>query len=205
MTVLHDRSGTTGPQEHPGRPKKDSKDSKGGKGSGRNRAGLAIWARDLVLGMRFAVGSGREGWVRTILTAVGVGLGVALLLGATSVPNLSQARSDRADARGGVVADDSAKPSDSSVLLQRLGTVFRGTDVDGLLLRPEGARPVLPPAWARCPAPVRWWSRPPSKSSWSRRTARCCTTGIRTAWWAPSATRACCAPARPCSTRAAAA
>ncbi|MBW8698014.1 hypothetical protein MBT84_00375 [Streptomyces sp. MBT84] len=35
---------------------------------------LRIWVRDLKLGMRFAATGGREGWTRTVLTAVGVGL-----------------------------------------------------------------------------------------------------------------------------------
>ena len=35
------------------------------------------WLRDLGIGMRFAAAGGREGWARTALTAVGVGLGVA--------------------------------------------------------------------------------------------------------------------------------
>lgn len=35
---------------------------------------LRIWVRDLKLGMRFAATGGREGWTRTVLTAVGVDL-----------------------------------------------------------------------------------------------------------------------------------
>lgn len=61
--------------------------------------GVAAWLRDLGLGVRFAAGGGREGWVRTVLTAVGVGLGVALLLTAASAPHLLQERSARSQAR----------------------------------------------------------------------------------------------------------
>lgn len=51
------------------------------------------WSRDLALGARFAVTGGREGWVRMTLTAVGVGLGVALLLLCTAMPNVFASRS----------------------------------------------------------------------------------------------------------------
>ncbi|MEV5939273.1 hypothetical protein [Streptomyces sp. NPDC051994] len=54
---------------------------------------------DLGLGARFALTGGREGWVRTLLTALGVGLGVALLLGAASVPQLIEERATRIHAR----------------------------------------------------------------------------------------------------------
>lgn len=50
------------------------------------------WATDLAMGARFAVTGGREGWVRMTLTAVGVGLGVALLLLCTALPNVFAAR-----------------------------------------------------------------------------------------------------------------
>lgn len=60
---------------------------------------------DLGLGIRFALSGGREGWVRTLLTAVGVGLGVALLLGAASVPHLVDERADRIHDRQPFSAD----------------------------------------------------------------------------------------------------
>ncbi|MEU8966939.1 hypothetical protein AB0C89_35295, partial [Streptomyces sp. NPDC048491] len=55
--------------------------------------------RDLALGARFALAGGREGWTRTLLTAVGVGLGVALLLGTTALPGALNARNARDNAR----------------------------------------------------------------------------------------------------------
>lgn len=57
------------------------------------------WSRDLGLGMRFAFTGGREGWIRTLLTAVGVGLGVALLLLTAALPHLLSARHQREEAR----------------------------------------------------------------------------------------------------------
>ena len=76
----------------------------GGPAGGRTRppeppADLRTWARDLALGARFAVGGGREGWTRTVLTAVGVGLGVALLLLAAAVPAMMNTRDHKRVAR----------------------------------------------------------------------------------------------------------
>ncbi|MFI0261558.1 ABC transporter permease [Streptomyces sp. NPDC017056] len=136
MTALDHRPGATDHDEPPAKAP----------------AGLAVWVRDLVMGMRFAVASGREGWTRTLLTAVGVGLGVALLLGASSVPNLLAARGERSDARM-IALEDHAQRSDSSFLFEGIGTKFRGADVDGFALRPEGSHPALPPGVDRMPGP----------------------------------------------------
>ncbi|MGW2178854.1 ABC transporter permease [Streptomyces sp. NPDC001732] len=119
--------------------------------------GLAAWMRDLGLGMRFGAGGGREGWIRTALTAVGVGLGVALLLTAASVPHMLQQRTDRSAARAPSVIDDSpgkpAPKSDVSVLRADVETEFRGRVVEGQLMRADGAHPVRPPGVDRFPAP----------------------------------------------------
>ncbi|THC53453.1 MULTISPECIES: ABC transporter permease [unclassified Streptomyces] len=105
------------------------------------------------MGVRFALGGGREGWTRTLLTAVGVGLGVVLLLGAASVPELMQRRDDRSVARS---AEDqfTGKPvpkSDSTVLQRDVQTDFRDSTVSGRVLRAEGTRPVVPPGVAKLP------------------------------------------------------
>nr|WP_160510491.1 FtsX-like permease family protein [Streptomyces sp. BA2] len=106
------------------------------------------------MGIRFAVGGGREGWTRTLLTAVGVGLGVALLLGAASVPNLLQNREDRQVARAAndQFSAEKIKRSDSTVLQRDAPTDFRDTTVSGRVLRAEGAHPVLPPGLKKIPA-----------------------------------------------------
>ncbi|MEU0134072.1 FtsX-like permease family protein [Streptomyces sp. NPDC006296] len=111
--------------------------------------------RDLGLGMRFAAAGGREGWVRTALTAIGVGLGVALLLGAASVPHLLDARSSRDRDRGEVAAsrDTEVPKSARTVLRVKAGTEYRGRIVDGFLMRAEGPRPVLPPGVTAFPGP----------------------------------------------------
>ncbi|MEV0124935.1 ABC transporter permease [Streptomyces sp. NPDC050703] len=115
--------------------------------------GPRAFLRDLAMGARFALGGGREGWTRTLLTAVGVGLGVALLLGAASVPELMQRREDRSVARS---AEDqfSGKPaakSDSTVLQRDVQTDFRDSTVSGRVLRAEGSHPVVPPGIAKLP------------------------------------------------------
>ncbi|MFC8130608.1 FtsX-like permease family protein [Streptomyces sp. NPDC057302] len=116
--------------------------------------GVRAWARDLVMGIRFAVGGGREGWTRTILTAVGVGLGVALLLGAASVPNMLQSREDRSVARSDAGQFDGKhhQRTDSTVLTRDAGTDFRDSTVQGRTVRAEGEHPTLPPGLKKLPA-----------------------------------------------------
>ncbi|MFJ9622193.1 ABC transporter permease [Streptomyces sp. NPDC101181] len=116
-------------------------------------ARTATALRDLGLGIRFAAGGGREGWTRTLLTAVGVGLGVTLLLLASSVPHMREARAEREQARGETpvsAARDVA--SDSSVLGLSATTEYRGRTVVGRLVRAEGPDPVRAPGVARFPA-----------------------------------------------------
>lgn len=117
--------------------------------------GAAAWMRDLGMGIRFATGGGREGWIRTILTAVGVGLGVALLLGAASVPNMLQNRDDRSVARTPQSAFDGSpvKATESTVVMRNTGTTFRGKSPTGYVLRAEGKSPVLPPGLDKIPGP----------------------------------------------------
>lgn len=110
--------------------------------------------RDLGLGVRFAAAGGREGWMRTLLTAVGVGLGVALLLLASSVPHLLDERSARERARSETrISDARAVKPDTSVLRISATTEYRGRTVAGHLMRAEGSAPARPPGVARFPGP----------------------------------------------------
>ncbi|MFF7329987.1 FtsX-like permease family protein [Streptomyces sp. NPDC008150] len=114
------------------------------------------WSRDLSMGLRFAFSGGREGWIRVVLTAVGVGLGVALLLVTTAVPHALAARTDRADDRMDRTMLNTAKAlprSDRTVLVADVDTTYRDKDVYGRELEPEGADAPLPPGVDAFPAP----------------------------------------------------
>ncbi|MFJ4498911.1 ABC transporter permease [Streptomyces sp. NPDC088864] len=120
------------------------------------RSRTAPWLRDLALGIRFAAGGGRSGWTRTLLTAVGVGLGVTLLFLAASVPHALDARNDRDRARSEtkISADPDAvgKKSDTSILRISADTEYRDRTISGYLMRAEGAHPVHPPGIDALPA-----------------------------------------------------
>ncbi|MER8044823.1 FtsX-like permease family protein [Streptomyces sp. NPDC094032] len=109
------------------------------------------WVRDLALGARFAVTGGRGGWIRTALTATGIGCGVALLLVAASLPNMLFQREVRESARLPDASHEIAKPGPDTFLYVSHRTEYRGDAVTGLLLRPEGPRPALPPGAAALP------------------------------------------------------
>ncbi|MFJ4854657.1 ABC transporter permease [Streptomyces sp. NPDC088730] len=140
MTLLDEKRTPAGPVPAPEAPSR-----------------TAPWLRDLALGIRFAAAGGREGWVRTLLTAVGVGIGVALLLTAASVPHMLDERSARDQARSETKVSDSpdvsAKKSDSSVLRIEASTEFRDRSITGFLMRPDGAHPVVPPGVTALPGP----------------------------------------------------
>ncbi|MEW2049496.1 FtsX-like permease family protein [Streptomyces sp. NPDC005476] len=106
------------------------------------------WAADLAMGARFAVTGGREGWVRMTLTAVGVGLGVALLLLCTALPNVFAARAKVEDARYDnlfLYSDKAPPKADNTFLLANTDTTWHDDDVRGRLVEPEGKRAPLPP------------------------------------------------------------
>ncbi|WP_327177730.1 ABC transporter permease [Streptomyces sp. NBC_01335] len=119
--------------------------------------------RDLGLGVRFAAAGGREGWVRTLLTSVGVGIGVTLLLVASAVPHLLDERSHRSDARMeslASLAPDSNGKTDRTVLVKPIDTEFHNHAVQGTLMRADGSHPVLPAGLAHVPAAGRMYVSP---------------------------------------------
>ncbi|MEU9187842.1 FtsX-like permease family protein [Streptomyces sp. NPDC048484] len=117
------------------------------------------------MGTKFAFTGGREGWIRVLLTGVGVGLGVALLLLTTAIPNAMQVRSDREYARQDLVFSR-AEPakSDKTVLVANTDTEFHDRDVRGRELEPEGKRAPLPPGLEKFPAPGEMIVSPALKS-----------------------------------------
>lgn len=113
---------------------------------------LRTWTRDLALGARFAVTGGRSGLLRTLLTATGVGFGVALLLLASSLPNMLFQREVRESVRAVDGSEQITAPRDDSFLHLGRTTVYRDDVISGLLLTPEGDSPAVPPGAAAFPA-----------------------------------------------------
>ncbi|KUN84550.1 ABC transporter permease [Streptomyces griseoruber] len=104
------------------------------------------WSRDLGLGVRFAFTGGREGWIRAVLTAVGVGLGVAVLLLTTAIPNALAVRHEREEARLDYsFSAEVPRKADDTLLIVETDTTFRDKDVRGRLVEPEGPDAPRPP------------------------------------------------------------
>ncbi|MEV7560882.1 FtsX-like permease family protein [Streptomyces sp. NPDC089795] len=114
---------------------------------------LQVWTRDLGMGARFAFGGGREGWIRTLLTGVGVGLGVALLLISTAIPGALTARYERGDARSTMSSGTADAPGPDTLLYARIGQTYRDKDIEGHVLRAEGPDAPLPPGLTKFPGP----------------------------------------------------
>jgi hypothetical protein len=126
---------------------------------------LRQWWRDLAMGVRFAFAGGREGWVRALLTAVGVGLGVALLLLTTALPSALAVRHERGDARADITYNEpTLKKADNTLLIANASTTFRDTDIRGREVQPEGARAPLPPGVGKFPAVGEMVTSPALKS-----------------------------------------
>ncbi|WP_439379856.1 FtsX-like permease family protein [Amycolatopsis lexingtonensis] len=108
------------------------------------------WADDFALGMRLALGGGgvRTAWARLALTAAGVGLGVVVLLAATSLPHMLGARADRSAGRMAVAG---AVAGVDPVYAAERGDEFRGRGLQGYLVQPTGARLPAAPGVARLP------------------------------------------------------
>ncbi|WP_051831724.1 ABC transporter permease [Streptomyces violens] len=105
------------------------------------------------MGARFAVTGGREGWFRTALSAIGVGIGVAVLLLACSAPTVLDAWHGREKARENLGQLHEPRASDRTVRYAQADTTFHGEPVRGRLVRPDGAHPPVPPGIKRLPGP----------------------------------------------------
>ncbi|MFF3867503.1 FtsX-like permease family protein [Micromonospora sp. NPDC001898] len=119
-----------------------------GRAVGRLRGALA----DLLMGARMAVTGGRDGWTRAALTALGVGIGVAMLLLAAAVPGTLDARAARGDAREDGGGRPELAAATNTLLVVPVYTEFRERPVRGRILRPEGPAAPLPPGVPRLPA-----------------------------------------------------
>jgi FtsX-like permease family protein len=113
----------------------------------RWRAG---WPRDLVLGLRLAVGGGRTSLVRLVLGTIGIGLATAVLLVSASVGHIvatEHAREQAAEpatAHTAGVAPLDYYPSE---------TEYQGTYLNGTYLHATGPNSPAPPGVDRVPGP----------------------------------------------------
>ncbi|GGU82099.1 membrane protein [Streptomyces filipinensis] len=110
------------------------------------------WSRDLGMGVRFAFTGGREGWIRVLLTAVGVGLGVALLLLTTAFPTALAVRDQRNDARQDYTYGPNRPKAANTLVISDEDTAYHGSDIRGRLVEPEGPRAPLAPGLSKYPA-----------------------------------------------------
>ena len=136
--------------------------------------------RDLLLGARLAFAGGRDGLdADRCCTAVGVGLGVALLLLGRRAdrPARSTRRAGRADgARDDLSAGRAGAGRPNTLLIAPSGHRLPGHGRPGLgWLQPEGAgRTGAARAGPRCPAPGEMVVSPALRSCSTPPTARCC-------------------------------
>ncbi|MDG4788295.1 ABC transporter permease [Micromonospora sp. WMMD1102] len=112
------------------------------------------WLADLALGARLVFAGGRNGLLRTLMTALGVGLGVALLLASTSISTMLEHRSERTTARDDqFFGVDQPPPGDRTLLVATVDTSYWDDSIRGRLLQPDGAHPPVPPGLTRVPGP----------------------------------------------------
>ncbi|MEU9447734.1 FtsX-like permease family protein [Streptomyces sp. NPDC048277] len=107
------------------------------------------------MGVRFAFAGGREGWFRAALTAVGVGLAVALLLLTTAIPNALAVRHQRDVARADYTYTfgHPMKAGEKTFVVADIDTPYRGADIRGRVIQREGAKAPVPPGLTEYPAP----------------------------------------------------
>jgi hypothetical protein len=111
------------------------------------------WARDLVLGARMSVVGGPSGIVRAALTAVGVGLGVAVLFVAVSVPSVIDSQHQRGAAREDLIFGPRIDKGDNTILVGWAVTGYRGQPIRVRLLQSAGPQAPVPPGLDRLPRP----------------------------------------------------
>lgn len=118
-----------------------------------------------LLGMRLAFSGGRGARIRLLLSALAVGLGVALLLAVAAIPGMAQHRNERLYSQYDTFYGSSTAPATShSVLIGDADTVFRGQSIRGRVVRPDGPDAPLPPGVAAYPAPGRMVVSPALKA-----------------------------------------
>lgn len=116
--------------------------------------------RMLVLGVRLALGGGREGLVRLVFMAVGVGVAIALLLLALTAPGALRGRFDRMAwqdaayaALSADTADDPVPESTDGALFLAVSDYYDGRPMIRAYLAALGDDPPVPPGLSRAPGP----------------------------------------------------
>ncbi|WP_410578016.1 FtsX-like permease family protein [Amycolatopsis sp. lyj-108] len=105
---------------------------------------------DLLLGFRLAVGGGRGSIVRLVLSAVGVGLAVAILLVGASAGTVMENRDQRVHAAS---PRHEPVPGVAPLNYSATKTDFRGQAIALVHLQPTGPASPIPPGVDRLPAP----------------------------------------------------
>ncbi|MFC7618103.1 FtsX-like permease family protein [Actinokineospora soli] len=112
-------------------------------------SGLRAWRGDLAIGVRLAVGGGRTALARFVLSAIGVGIAVLVLLTAASVGTISANRDARQDAKQ---PDPTEVVGVAPTLHWHDSTEFRGKNIQVQRMRATGENSPLPPGVPRMPA-----------------------------------------------------
>jgi hypothetical protein len=108
------------------------------------------WLRDLVLGVRLAVGGGRNSITRIVLGTVGIGLAVLVLLLAASAQTVLAQR----DLRGLAQAtQNTAIPGVAPLEYVQTAEDYRSESIDARYLHATGPTSPLPPGIGHAPGP----------------------------------------------------
>ena len=117
-------------------------------------------SRMLRLGLRLALGGGREGFVRLAFMAIGVGVGVAMLLLALTAPNALGGRFERMAWQDAAYSAFSPRTDDDPVVESADGALFLavsdyydGRPMTRAYLAALGDDPPVPPGLSRVPGP----------------------------------------------------
>ncbi|MFE9744640.1 FtsX-like permease family protein [Saccharothrix saharensis] len=106
------------------------------------------WLTDLALGVRLALGGGRTSWVRLALTGAGIGIGVAVLLAASSVTTVLSERAERQAAASPVIDQSATGDVLHSVFWT---TDYRGDTITGRFVDAAGPNAPVPPGTSKVP------------------------------------------------------
>ncbi|MGW5876730.1 FtsX-like permease family protein [Nocardiopsis terrae] len=121
----------------------------------RQKRARRSFPKDLWLGAQLSLRGGREVVLRTVLTAIGVGVATAALLLAAALPtvmaHLNERHADRFDYQ---VAEYPPPPAGEDTLLFSIAdTAYEGNPIHGRIVRAEGADPPVPPGVSEIPGP----------------------------------------------------